>query len=77
MTTSVVCAVVNLDDHFENDIWVGKFPPDAGHVLAFLRNVAYWRHSDWWKFGSIDRNGNPQKLYAGPKESPMTAVEAS
>ena len=41
------------------------FPPGPGQVaLKVVRNVTYWVHRDWWKFGACDRSGTLQPLYA-------------
>jgi len=60
-------AFVNVDRAFENGRW--KAWPPAPAVLEFIiRNVAYWVHSDIWKFGSCDRNCQLKPLYAVPEE---------
>jgi hypothetical protein len=56
-------AFVNIDKGFEGGRWTA-WPP-APFVMEFLiRNVAYWAHSDIWKFGSCDRSCQMKPLYA-------------
>lgn len=65
MVTGLPFFSVNFDRHFENDRWLTVFPPGPGQAaLAVVRNVTYWVHRDWWKFGACDRMGKLQSLYA-------------
>jgi len=60
-------AFVNIDRQFENGRWKA-WPPAPAVIELIVRNVAYWVHSDIWKFGACDRKCQLKPLYAVPKE---------
>ena len=55
----------NHDVNYEGGRWA-NWPPAPWFILWFCRNIAFWAHSDWWRFGACDRLGNMQPLYAIP-----------
>ncbi|KAL2207032.1 hypothetical protein CC79DRAFT_1367922 [Sarocladium strictum] len=79
--TGLGFVAANFDRHFENDRWLTTFPPGPGQTaMAVVRNVTYWVHKDWWKFGSCDRTGKVQPLYAaaplaGGRNTKVTVVD--
>ncbi|KAH7319685.1 hemerythrin HHE cation binding domain-containing protein [Stachybotrys elegans] len=69
LTAGLPFVAVNLDMNYEDGIWREKVPPKEGQrILTVVRNITYWLHRDWWKFGSCDRHGNLQRLYAATDE---------
>jgi hypothetical protein len=64
--TGLAFISANFDRHFEDDRWLTSFPPPGPGqtAMAIVRNVTYWVHKDWWKFGACDRSGKVQPLYA-------------
>ncbi|KAF9048743.1 hypothetical protein BJ165DRAFT_1414466 [Panaeolus papilionaceus] len=38
-----------------------NWPPIPGPIMWTIRNVAYWRHSNYWKFAPFARSGAPQE----------------
>ncbi|KAL7917114.1 hemerythrin HHE cation binding domain-containing protein [Trichoderma austrokoningii] len=54
----------NHDKQFESGLWQ-NWPPAPAPVVFIVRWVAYWVHSDWWRFAPCDRYGRPkEKLFA-------------
>ncbi|KFA65293.1 hypothetical protein S40285_02681 [Stachybotrys chlorohalonatus IBT 40285] len=50
--------MISIDREFENGVWANKFPPaEAQIMVSLVRNVTFWAHRDWWKFGVCDRSG--------------------
>jgi hypothetical protein len=64
---AVWCLAVH-DFGYENGIH-RNFPPAPGIILWVLRNLAWWLHSDWWKFAPCDRQGELKPLYASARKS--------
>jgi hypothetical protein len=63
LTADLPWAFVNIDKEFEGGRW--KSWPPAPAVIGFVVcNVAYWVHSDVWRFGSCDRSCRMKPLYA-------------
>jgi len=56
-------AWAQMDIHYEDDMWT-EFPPAPWFIKFLVKNVTWWIHSDWWKFGACDRYGNLKPLYA-------------
>jgi hypothetical protein len=54
---------VNIDKAFEGGRWK-EWPPAPAVIEVVVLNVAYWVHSDMWKFGACDRNCQMKPLYA-------------
>jgi len=72
LSTGLPFCFVNMDIHFENDRWL-KWPPAPAMVVFIVKYLAYWLHSDWWKFASVDKKGNLVHLYAVPKSEAKSA----
>lgn len=54
----------NHDKQYENGLWKA-WPPVPFPAVFLIRWIAYWVHSDWWRFASCDRYGNPkEELFA-------------
>ena len=64
--TGVCWGFSNHDITYEEGLWK-NWPPAPKIIVLVVRYIAWWVHSDWWKFGSCDRLGRLQPLYAVPK----------
>lgn len=53
----------NLDVDFEDGRWK-DFPGLPAPVRWVMVNVLGWWRSNWWRFGSVDRNGKRVQLLA-------------
>jgi len=53
----------NLDSEFEDGYWK-DFPGLSAPVRWVLVNVFGWWRSNWWRFGSVDKNGQRVQLLA-------------
>ena len=56
------------DAEYEDGLWA-KFPddPTGSKAIWVARNVTWWVHTAWWKYGPVDRSGKMQPLHACPK----------
>jgi len=68
MLTGGMSVLVGHDVGYEGGLHKG-FPPAPAPLIWGLRNVGWWVHSDWWKFGPCDRLGNLKPLHAIPVEA--------
>jgi len=65
LATGLVWCFASLDLRYEDGRWA-SWPPAPLPVKIICRHIAWWLHTDVWKFAACDRMGNMKPLYAVP-----------
>ena len=61
MATGMAWAWGHMDVDYEDGIWK-DFPPAPWLIKFIIKNIAWWVHSDWWRFSAADRHGRLRPL---------------